>query len=1304
MGSVKSNKQAGIICRLTGQPVFSDFRIQAFAKEFSAILGRPVGFRASRVYWINLREEPAAAESERLQTLLEAVPDDDGKGGFFAVPRPGTVSPWSSKATDILRQCGLAKVVRVEHGRRLHITDGAGKKLTREQAAPLADHLHDRMTEYLCDNPRGMFAACPPGAFEVCDLLGSGREAIAEANVRLGLALNEDEITYLYNAALEAGRNLTDVELVMFGQVNSEHCRHKIFNASWLVDGVPSEQSLFDMIRHTHNRNPGGTLVAYRDNAAVIEGRQTRDFDVGIIPGSRRYSFEDVQTDILIKVETHNHPTAISPFPGAATGVGGEIRDESATGSGGRSKAGLSGLAVSDLCLPGYIMPWESPDRSFPSRLATPLQVMIDAPLGGAAFSNEFGRPQICGFFRTLETTFRERDFGYHKPIMLAGGLGAIRRNQILKREIEPGDLIMQIGGPALRIGLGGGAASSMSAGDNLEKLDFDSVQRGNPEMQRRCQEVIDLCVAMGEANPILSIHDVGAGGLSNACPELVEKTGATFQLRDIPNQDLSLSPMEIWCCEAQERYVLAIKPQDLGLFTGLCHRERCPVSVIGVSRDDRRLVLEDSLFNNKPIDMDIKTLLGKPPRMLRRVTRRPADKQAQGLSGINPRQAAERVLRLPAVADKSFLVTIGDRTVTGMIARDQMAGPYQVPVSDVAVTVAGHTSYHGEAMALGERMPVAMLDAPASGRMAIAEALSNIACANIGDIGEVKLSANWMCACGEPGEDAALFDTVKAVAMELCPALGLSIPVGKDSLSMRTDWQDADGRAKRQLGPLSLTISAFAPVLDVRKTITPDLKPDAHVLLLLDGANGKRRLGGSALQQVYGCFGGDCPDVDEPNRLRSFFHLVQELVERRLIRAYHDRSDGGLLATVAEMAFAGGRGVLVGLPGEDAVAELFAEETGAVVQVRREHVRQVREVCRHHGMEEACHELGEVTGDKRITVTRDRQTIIDEPLHKMRGWWSELSFRMQLLRDHPDSARSAFAIATDPAVPPPRVKVTFNPEEKPPVGKSRPARVAILREQGINGHNEMAAVLTLAGFEAFDVHMSDLAEEREVLADYQGLVVCGGFSYGDVLGAGAGWAHSILFNPALSEQFSTFFARPGTFTLGICNGCQVLSRLKALIPGANHWPSFTRNRSEQFEARLVTVEVMPTASIFLRGMEGSLLPVPVSHGEGQVCFASPEDAEATASRNLAVLRFVSPDGDPASRYPWNPNGSVNGWAGFTSDDGRATIMMPHPERAFRSLQLSHRDEQHFVGESGPWMRMFRNARLFVDQSRSVKQ
>ncbi|MEI6971446.1 MAG: phosphoribosylformylglycinamidine synthase [bacterium] len=1295
---------------LEGRSALSRFRINSLLARMAADAPhlRISSIEAQFVYFVEPGAELSARDLERCLALLGAHQVSGGPDGFYVTPRKGTISPWSSKATDIFHNCGIDNVLRVERGIRYRIFAGpgggrvsggrrrSGAPLPMKNAEPLLHAVHDRMTEGVYTDLADIFVQIDPRPFATIDVQGGGRAALENANAEKGLALSKDDIDYLHAAYKAMRRNPTDVELTMFGQVNSEHCRHKIFNADWIIDGVHGDLSLFGMIRNTHKTHPAGTLMAYADNAAIIEGFR-EDWFESRRGGSPTYRYGAERVDIVMKVETHNHPTAISPFPGAATGVGGEIRDEAATGIGGRSKAGLCGFMVSNLRIPGFEMPWEKDYAEFPGRLATPLEIMIDGPLGGAAFGNEFGRPQLCGFFRTYEEAYNGRYRGYHKPIMVAGGVGAIKRMHSRKKDIPRGACIIQLGGPAMRIGLGGGAASSMATGSNVEALDFDSVQRENAEMQRRCQEVIEACIAMEERNPILSIHDLGAGGLSNGCPELVSETGGRFWLRKVHNEERSMSPMEIWCCEAQERYVLAIPRKALDTFVGLCERERCPVAVIGEATGDGRLVLHDEHFGNNPIDIELKVILGKPPKMLRDVKHQQEQHPALDLGGVTVGEAAERVLRLPCVANKTFLITITDRTVQGMTARDQMVGPFQVPISDVAVTAVSYHGYAGAAMAMGERAPVALVNAPASGRMAIAEALTNICASDIGGIGNVKLSANWMCACGEDGEDARLFDTVRAVGMEFCPAIGVSIPVGKDSLSMRTVWETSAGGREKMIAPLSLVASSFAPVRDVRKTVTPDLKRvPATSLVLIDLGRGRNRLGCSALAQVYNQVGAECADAESPADLVAFFEAMQELVDKRLLLAYHDRSDGGLFVTLAEMAFGGRTGLTVKVDGlgGDALSILFSEELGGVIQVENRRLAAVMKILALHGMGGCSHVIGKPSRDGRLTVKLGSGKVFSDTVTRLNRMWAELTCRMQERRDNPACAKEEYDNILDRRDRGMDIRLSFK------AGKSRPSigrrpKVAILREQGVNGHVEMAAAFDAAGFESVDVHMTDLLSGRTGLAGFTGLAACGGFSYGDVLGAGSGWAKSILFNERLKEMFAGFFGREDTFTLGVCNGCQMVAQLKEIIPGAGHWPEFTRNKSERFEARYVTVEVLPSPSVLLKGMAGSRIGIPVAHGEGYADFTRTGLAGGVARNRLAALRYVNNRGQATERYPFNPNGSTGGLTGLTTLDGRVTIMMPHPERAFRALQLSYRPGW-MTTEEGPWLKLFQNARTFV--------
>ncbi len=1293
---------------LRGRSALSAFRLQKLLHAVSVSLP---GIRIAAEYWHFVQVDSALspAEQARLASILTYGPHvaevaEDGQL-LLVVPRLGTLSPWSSKATDIARHCGLEKVARIERGVAYWVSAGRPGPLLAADTAALIPHLHDRMTETVLgsfDEVDRLFQHIAPEPLANVDLLGGGVAALVSANRDMGLALSDDEIAYLADNFSRIGRNPTDVELMMFAQANSEHCRHKIFNADWVIDGKPQTQTLFGMIRTTHQKHPQGTVVAYSDNSSVIEGARVARFypDAG---GDYRYREDD--THILMKVETHNHPTAISPFAGAATGSGGEIRDEGATGRGAKPKAGLTGFSVSNLRIPGGEQPWEKDHYGRPQRIASALQIMIDGPVGGASFNNEFGRPNLAGYFRTFEQRVDGEMRGYHKPIMIAGGLGNLSARHAFKETPGVGALLIQLGGPGLLIGLGGGAASSMDTGTNIEGLDFNSVQRGNPEIERRAQEVIDRCWALAEANPILSIHDVGAGGLSNALPELVHSAGrgGRFDLRKIPSEEPGMSPLQIWCNEAQERYVLTIAPASLERFTAICERERCPFAVVGVATDDGRLTLSDPLFGNLPVDMELEVLLGKPPKMTRTVAHVQRALPPFDLSGIALKEAVYRVLRLPAVADKTFLITIGDRSVGGMTARDQMVGPWQVPVADVAVTLMGFDTYRGEAMAMGERTPLALVSPEASGRMAIGEAITNIAAAAIEKIGDIKLSANWMAAAGHPGEDAALYDTVRAVALELCPQLGISIPVGKDSLSMKTTWQDA-GAKKEVTAPVSLIISAFAPVADARRTLTPQLRSDCGetALILVDLGLNRNRLGASALAQVYGQIGNEAPDVDRADDLKSLFAVVRQLGSDGMLLAYHDRSDGGLLATVCEMMFAGRVGVtLDGIitlspdKHEQNLAVLFNEELGAVLQVRRSDLAAVKKVFADAGLERQCQVIGTLNSDDALRILAGGQELFAAQRAELQRAWSETSYRIQQLRDHPDCAQQEYeriGDATDAGL---SATLTFDPAQDvaaPFIARGARPRIAILREQGVNGQIEMAAAFDRAGFDAADVHMSDIIAGRASLANFKGYAACGGFSYGDVLGAGEGWAKSILFNARARDEFETFFNRSDSFALGVCNGCQMMSNLHELIPGAAAWPHFVRNRSEQFEARVVMLEVQHSASLFFDGMAGSRIPVVVAHGEGYAEFA---DAQAlAAAQPLVALRFIDPAGRPTERYPFNPNGSPQGITGMTTPDGRFTILMPHPERIFRTVQNSWHPEQW--GEDAPWLRIFRNARRWV--------
>jgi phosphoribosylformylglycinamidine synthase len=1283
--------------QLRGPRAASESRL---AKLLASLKKADPGVRSAAAefrYFVETEGELAAAERRLLERLLDdgSPPPAQASGTLYlVVPRLGTISPWSSKASDIAHNCGLGRVKRIERGTAFHI-EGAKNDV--------GSFLHDRMTQTVLrsfDDAAKLFAHVPPRALEIIPLA-----ALREANVRLGLALSEDEIEYLERAYRDLGRDPTDAELTMFAQANSEHCRHKIFNADWIIDGARQPQSLFAMIRHTHAANPQGTVLAYADNAAIIEGRTATRF----YPNHENtYEKKTELTHSVIKCETHNHPTAISPFPGAATGAGGEIRDEGATGRGAKPKAGLVGFSVSHLRIPGHERAWEHDDPGRPGRIASALDIMLEGPIGAAAFNNEFGRPNLCGYFRTFE--FENR--GYHKPIMLAGGLGNLSAEHASKKAIPSGSLLIQLGGPGLAIGMGGGAASSMGAGANIEDLDFDSVQRDNAEMQRRAQEVIDRCWQLGAANPILSIHDVGAGGLSNALPELAHGAGrgARLELRAIPSEDTGMSPREIWCNEAQERYVLAISKPDLELFKKICERERCPFAVLGTATEDGRLVLEDTKLKQTPVDVELSMVLGKPPKMLRDVKRERREPGGVALKDISLAAAASRVLHHPAVANKTFLVSIGDRTVGGLCARDPFVGPWQVPVADCAVTLLDYEGYAGEAFAIGERTPLALIDAPASGRIAVGEALTNLASAGIDSLSKVKLSANWMAAAGYPGEDAALYDTVKAVALELCPALGVSIPVGKDSLSMRTAWGE-----KEIVAPLSLVVSAFAPVADARAALTPQLRTDAGEteLLLVDLGQGRNRLGGSILAQVFSQLGNDCPDVDEPIVLKKFFDFIQQ--HRGLLLAYHDRSDGGLFVTVCEMAFAGHCGVTLSLDAIafDAAADdvdafkrdaeeqlagrmkdlalhaLFSEELGAVLQIRAAERGKVMAALRAAGLGEHSHLIGSLNARDEIRITRNNRVVFVAKRDHLQRTWSETTWRMQTLRDNPECAREEYDRIIELDDPGLSVVLTFQEKETFVSSGARP-RIAILREQGVNGQVEMAAAFDRAGFEALDVHMTDLIAGRATLEGFKGFAAGGGFSYGDVLGGGQGWAKTILFNARAREEFERFFARNDTFALGACNGCQMMAALRELVPGAAGWPLFVRNRSEQFEARLVMVEIVESPSIVFAGMAGSRIPIVTAHGEGRAWF---QDGGAI-SRALVSMRYVDHRGHHTETYPYNPSGSPQGITGLTTPDGRFTIVMPHPERVFRNVQMSWAPAGS--GEDSPWMRVFRNARRWV--------
>ncbi|MDE1161793.1 MAG: phosphoribosylformylglycinamidine synthase [Acidobacteriaceae bacterium] len=1218
-----------------------------------------------------------AEEAARLNDLLERD-ESQHTANLWVGPRVGTQSPWSSKATDILRNTGFQSIVRLERARALQI-HGA------KSLEALSEALHDRMTESIyfggAENLLAILETHQTRPLQHIDVLGQGAAAIEQADRELGLSLSPDEIAYLVAEFVKLDRNPTDVELYMFAQANSEHCRHKIFNASWTIDGEQQPRSLFGMIRNTYEQSSEDVLSAYRDNAAVIRGSQGGRFFPD--PQTGIYSAHDEEIHILCKVETHNHPTAISPFPGAATGSGGEIRDEGATGIGGKPKAGLSGFTTSNLRLPNALQPWEQTE-SKPTNIASPLDIMIEAPLGAAAYNNEFGRPNLCGYFRTFEQHDGERQWGYHKPIMLAGGLGNIRAEHVEKREMLAGYELVALGGPAMLVGLGGGAASSGNGTSN-EQLDFASVQRENPELERRAQEVIDRCWQLGADNPIAFIHDVGAGGLSNAFPELVKDggLGGTFSLNAIPRAEAGMSPLELWCNESQERYVLALRPEDLPRFTALCERERCPFAVIGTATDEKQLILSDTNSDSAPIDLPMQVLFGKAPKMERSFTREALVSSESELNDIALADAIERVLRMPAVASKSFLITIGDRTVGGYTVQDQMVGPWQVPVADCAVTMTAYGATTGEAMAIGERTPLATLDAAASARMAVGEVITNLAGAAIEKLSDIKLSANWMAAASEPGQDQALYDAVYAVGMELCPALGITIPVGKDSMSMRTKWQH-EGVTHNVTSPLSLIASGFAPVTNVRKTLTPELKPVDSRLILIDLGEGRNRLGGSVLSEAFMQSGGSVADAPSPQQLAGFFSLVQTLNAEGKLLAYHDRGDGGLFVTLLEMALAGSCGLHIELPAGDLLAQLFSEELGAVIQISAEHEKAVVEALKHSGLHWLS--VGSAAAGNDLLLVHDDIPVYRAQRSVLLKVWSEVSHSIASLRDNPVCTAQEFSLLSDASRPGLFIKAGFDPAERvaaPFVHTSKP-RIAILREQGVNGQVEMAAAFDRANFEAVDVHMSDLLAGRIDLAGFTGLAACGGFSYGDVLGAGSGWAKTVLFNNRLREMFATFFGRTDTLSLGVCNGCQMMAQLAPIIPGAQEWPRFRRNLSARFEARQCMVEIAPSTSIFFTGMEGSQMPIAVAHGEGRV-------ESSAASANVA-MRYIDTYGKPTQHYPLNPNGSVDAIAGFASQDGRALIVMPHPERSALGLQHSW---TRTLADS-PWQRMFDNARKWV--------
>nr|WP_136251625.1 phosphoribosylformylglycinamidine synthase [Ningiella ruwaisensis] len=1320
---------------LFGSSALSAFNQQKLLNQLKQHGVNAKHVHARFVHFVELAEGASLDEQQHqtLKKLLTYGPKDEKyehaaqfKTDFVVVPRVGTISPWSSKATNIIHNCGISCITRVERGVAYQLLSSEDTHIKCNDTAmkAIAPLVHDRMTQAILhkvEDAGVCFTKASPKAFKQVDVLTQGKAALEAANSDLGLALADDEIDYLVENFLKLNRNPNDIELYMFAQANSEHCRHKIFNADWTIDGEVQPKSLFKMIKNTFEHTPEYVFSAYKDNAAVMQGWEAGRFYAE--PETHQYTYHHEAIDILMKVETHNHPTAISPFPGAATGSGGEIRDEGATGRGSKPKAGLVGFSVSNLHLPEQTQAWEKPYGK-PERIVSALDIMIDGPLGGAAFNNEFGRPNILGYFRTYEQTVNSFNGmevrGYHKPIMLAGGLGNIKREHIEKGEITVGAKLIALGGPAMNIGLGGGAASSVASGQSSADLDFASVQRDNPEMERRCQEVIDRCWQLGEANPIQFIHDVGAGGLSNAFPELVSDggRGGVFEIRNIHCDEPGMSPLEIWCNESQERYVLSVAPENMPLFEKICARERAPFAVVGEAIREQHLTLSDKLFGNKPIDMPLDVLLGKPPKMHRDVVSTQSQGDAFDGRGYDTSEVAERLLQLPTIAEKTFLITIGDRSVTGMVARDQMVGPWQVPVADVAVTTSSFDAYTGESMAMGERTPVALINYGASARLAVAETLTNIAASNIGDIKRVKLSANWMVAAGHPGEDAGLYEAVKAVGEELCPALGIAIPVGKDSMSMKTAWQE-NGEDKSVTAPLSLVITGFAAVKDVRKTLTPEVKPNKDSkLYLIDISRGKTRLGASCFAQVFEQVGSEAPDVDQPEDLLAFFNAVQEMNEAQLLDAYHDRSDGGLFTTLLEMAFAGKTGINIELStlaskahfafsdassnkdklvSDQANALLFNEELGAVIQVSDAHLESVKGIMHKAGLADCLTEVASLNQEDKIAISINGKTIIETPRVAYRTLWATTTFAMQQLRDNPECAEQEHKAKQDLADPGLHAHLSFDLNEDvaaPYIISGVKPKLAIIREQGVNSHVEMAAAFHRAGFDAIDVHMSDLASGSKTLEDFSGLVACGGFSYGDVLGAGEGWAKSILYNALLRDQFEAFFHKKSTFSLGVCNGCQMMSNLKSLIPGAEAWPHFVTNRSERFEARFSMVEVLDSPSIFLQDMQGSRMPIAVSHGEGRAEFSDEAQLHRLQSQNQVALRYVDNYGQMTEQYPANPNGSPLGLTGLSSQDGRATIMMPHPERVFRTVTNSWHPESW--QEDSPWMRMFRNARKYV--------
>ncbi|MFT5425896.1 MAG: phosphoribosylformylglycinamidine synthase [Gammaproteobacteria bacterium] len=1299
---------------LRGKTALSEFRISKLLTALQQKAPDIQKLDCQFIHFIHSQNKLDKNEIKQLNIILglsgqenENQNNQNNASLILTTPRPGTISPWSSKATDILHNCGMDNILRIERG--ISWTVAGVSEISQTDTDLIKPLLHDRMTETVMEDfnqATVLFQSSDAAPLKMIELLAAGKKALELANTEMGLALSASEIDYLLDSYKDIGRNPTDVELMMFAQANSEHCRHKIFNSNWTIDGEKKSNTLFDMIRQTHKKNPGKVLSAYSDNSAVTTGYSASRFFAE--PESHQYQVHEEDVHILMKVETHNHPTAISPYAGAATGSGGEIRDEAATGRGAKPKAGLAGFSVSNLKIPDFHQPWEV-DYGKPNRIVSALDIMLEGPIGAASFNNEFGRPALAGYFRSYEQKEKDSSVirGYHKPIMLAGGYGMIRDVHVEKGSIPVGAKIIVLGGPAMLIGLGGGAASSMASGESEENLDFASVQRDNPEMERRCQEVIDACWALKEKNPIVSIHDVGAGGLSNALPELVNDSyrGATFELRMIPNDEPGMSPMAVWCNESQERYVLAIAPESIELFNRFCKRERAPFAILGEATKEQQLTLNDELFQNKAVDLPLSVLLGKLPLNNRDVQTQTQTYKEFKTEKLDLKETIHRILHLPTVADKHFLITIGDRSISGLVTRDQMVGPWQTPVADCAITSSSFDAYTGEAMAIGERAPIALINAPASGRIAIGEAITNIASARILELENIVLSANWMAACGQGDEDSKLFNTVQAVS-ELCQNLGICIPVGKDSLSMNTVWTDQDSGTNLQqqvTSPLSLTVTAFAPVVDVRQSLTPELKTDQGEtrLLLIDMGLGKNRLGGSCLTQVYQEISGNTPDIESVHDLKIFFRSIQLLNEMGLILAYHDRSDGGLFTSLCEMAFSARSGIdlnldflSIGISG-DTISTLFNEELGAVIQIRAGDLEHVYDVFKDtESLNNHIHDIGTLNHDGQIRIIKNNETIFGEELISLHRSWSETTFKMQSLRDNPVSAKQEYDRLLDKDDTGLFVDITFDADEKihvPFVNTGTKPRMAILREQGVNGQLEMAAAFHRAEFECIDVHMSDIISGDLSLDSFKGLVACGGFSYGDVLGAGRGWANSILFNEAARNEFQTFFERQDTFGLGVCNGCQMFSHLKDIIPDADHWPVFNRNASEQFEARLVMVEILDSPSIFFTEMQNSRVPIVVAHGEGRVEYQNVQ----SASNAIASVRYIDHFGHATEDYPKNPNGSPGGQTGFTTKDGRFTIMMPHPERVFLKKQYSWLPDS-WNAENGPWMRMFYNARTWI--------